>query len=120
MAETSPSPRHVPPDPNPRHLIDEKEPPLLLVRAVRYVLPVLIAALGVVLCVMGHGQYKSVFANRDSLLSAVGVGFIVISMMVCILNWLIRLSAESTVDRANEESAREHFVRTGEWPRDDG
>jgi hypothetical protein len=120
MAETSPNPRHPPPDENPRHLnLDEKEPPLLLVRVIRYGMPLLIAVLGVVLCIMGHGQYTSVFANRNSLLSAVGVMFIIISMMVYLFNWLMRLSAESTDDRAREEEAREHFTRTGQWPHDD-
>lgn len=119
MASTSPDPRHTQPDENPRHLlVDDKQPPLLIVRAVRYGLPLLIAAFGVVLCIMGHGQYTSVFANRNSLLSAVGVLFIIISMMVYLFNWLMRLSSESTDDRAKEEEAREYFVRTGKWPHD--
>jgi len=82
-------------------------------------LPVLIAAVGVVLIFMGHGHYTSVFANRDSLLSAVGVGFICIGAMVWMLNWMLRMSAESDVDRAKEEDARQYFLRTGHWPDDD-
>ena len=82
-------------------------------------LPVLIAAVGVVLIFMGHGHYTSVFANRDSLLSAVGVGFICIAAMVWMLNWMLRMSAESDVDRAKEEDARQYFLRTGHWPDDD-
>jgi hypothetical protein len=82
-------------------------------------LPVLIALAGVVLILMGHGRYTSVFANRDSLLSAVGVGFIVIGLMVWLLNWMLRMSAESDDDRAKEEEARQHFLRTGHWPSED-
>ncbi len=97
---------------------DHREPPLLLIRAVRYGLPLLIAAAGVVLIIMGHGQYTSVFASRDSLLSAVGVLFIIISMMVYLFNWLMRLNGESEEDRVKEQEAREHFIRTGRWPHD--
>jgi hypothetical protein len=82
-------------------------------------LPVLIAVTGVVLIIMGHANYTSVFANRDSLFSAVGVGFICIAVMVWMLNWMLRMSAESDVDRAKEEDARDHFRRTGHWPNDD-
>jgi hypothetical protein len=110
MAPTAPNVRGPAPE--------GEEPPLLLIRLVRYGLPLCVAGLGVVLCIMGHGQYTSVFANRNSLLSAVGVLFIIMSMMIYLFNWLIRLGAESVDDRAKEEAAREHFVRTGEWPSD--
>jgi hypothetical protein len=92
------------------------EPSRALLLIVRIGLPVLIAAAGVVLIVMGHGHYTSVFANRDSLLSAVGVGFIIIAMMVALLNWMLRLNAEDVGDRAKEEEARDYFRRTGQWP----
>ncbi len=95
---------------------ERSEPSKLLVRAVRYGMPVLIAAAGVALIIMGHGRYTSVFANRDSLLSTVGVLFIIISLMIYLFNWLIRLSAESEGDRVREQEAREHFIRTGHWP----
>jgi len=87
--------------------------------AIRIGLPVLITVIGVVLIIMGHGRYNSVFANRDSLLSAVGVGFIIIAMMVVLLNWLMRLNADDVGDRDREEQAREHFRRTGHWPDED-
>lgn len=87
--------------------------------AARVGLPVLIAAVGVVMIIMGHGHYTSVFADRDSLLSAVGVGFICIAGMVALLNWMLRMSAESDVDRAKEEDARQYFLRNGHWPDDD-
>jgi hypothetical protein len=82
-------------------------------------LPLLIAVAGVVMIIMGHGHYTSVFANRDSLLSAVGVGFLCIAVMVWMLNWMLRMSAESDVDRAKEEDARQYFLRTGHWPDDE-
>jgi RsiW-degrading membrane proteinase PrsW (M82 family) len=97
---------------------ERSEPPQLLVRAIRYGMPLVIAAFGVVLCILGHGQYTSVFANRDSLLSAMGVLFIIISMMIYLFNWLMRLSAESEGDRVKEQEARDHFIRTGHWPGD--
>jgi len=84
----------------------------------RLVVPLLITAVGVVLCILGHGHYTSVFANRDSLLSAMGVGLIIIAVMVVMLNWLMRLAAESGADRDKEDDAREYFVRHGHWPRD--
>jgi multisubunit Na+/H+ antiporter MnhB subunit len=84
----------------------------------RYGLPALITAIGVLLCIMGHGHYTSVFANRDSLLSAMGVALIIIAVMIVMLNWLMRLAAESGDDRDREDAAREYFVRNGHWPSD--
>jgi hypothetical protein len=49
-------------------------------------------------------------------LSAVGVGFIIIAMMVALLNWMLRLNADDVGDRAKEEQARDYFRRTGHWP----
>jgi hypothetical protein len=95
------------------------EPPRAVLLLARIGLPVLIAVIGVVLIIMGHGQYSSVFANRDSMLSAVGVGFIVIAMMVALLNWLLRMNADDAGDRAKEEEARDYFRRTGHWPGED-
>jgi multisubunit Na+/H+ antiporter MnhB subunit len=80
--------------------------------------PLILVAIGVLLCVLGHGHYTSVFANRDSVLCTMGVGFIVIAMMVVLLNWLMRLAAESGDDRDREDAAREYFVRNGHWPHD--
>lgn len=91
----------------------------MLLWTVRILIPALITAAGVVLIIMGHGHYTSVFANRDSLLSAVGMAFIIIALMVILANWLLQLGNESDQDRAKEEEAREHFRRTGEWPAGD-
>jgi hypothetical protein len=95
------------------------QPPGWLLWGMRIGLPALITAIGIVLIIMGHGRYTSVFANRDSLLSAVGVGFIIIALMVALLNWLLRLNMDDAGDRAREEEARQHFRRTGHWPGED-
>ncbi len=95
------------------------QPPGWLVWGMRIGLPVLLIAIGIILIIMGHGRYTSVLANRDSLLSAVGVGFIIIAMMVALLNWLLRLNIDDAGDRAKEEEARQYFIRTGHWPGED-
>ena len=92
------------------------EGPRVLLIFMRVVLPLAITAIGIVLVVMGHGRYTSVFANRDSLYSAVGVGFWLIAGCIVLLNWLMRMNAEDGLDRAKEERAREYFIRTGHWP----
>jgi hypothetical protein len=95
------------------------QPGRLFMFVMKVGLPLLIVAAGVLLIVMGHGHYTSVFANRDSLLSATGVGLIIIAGCLVLLNWLMQMSAESFDDRAKEEEAREYFVRTGHWPDDE-
>lgn len=87
--------------------------------ATRIGLPVLLVVIGAVLIVMGHGHYTNVLANRDSLYSGVGVGFIVIALMVALLNWMLRMNQDDLQDRVKEEQAREHFRRTGSWPGDE-
>ncbi len=99
--------------------VPAKQLPTWLLWTMRLGLPLLIAAIGIVLIIMGHGRYTSVFASRDSLLSAVGVGFIIIAMMVALLNWLLRLNMDDAGDRAKEEEARQYFIRTGHWPGED-
>ncbi len=84
----------------------------------RYVLPIGILLMGVAFIVVGHGHYKSVFADRHSLESAIGVCFILIAFSVWMFNWLMRMTVESGYDRDREESARAHFRRTGNWPDD--
>ncbi len=84
----------------------------------RYVLPLAIMAVGIVLIVLAHGHYKSVFADRRSLESAVGVAMILIAFSVWLFNWLMRMSLESGYDRDREDTARDYFKRTGNWPDD--
>ena len=82
----------------------------------RYVLPISILVAGIALIAIAHGHYKSVFADRRSLESAVGVAFVLIAFSVWLFNWLMRMSVESGYDRDREEDARAHFKRTGRWP----
>jgi hypothetical protein len=92
------------------------EPSRALLLFMRVGVPVAITAVGVVLVIMGHARYTSVFANRDSLYSALGVGFWLVAACVVLLNWLMRMNAEDAGDRAKEDDARAYFVRNGHWP----
>jgi hypothetical protein len=92
------------------------EPPRAVLILMRVVLPVGIFLIGVVLVIMGHGHYTSVFANRDSLLSAVGVGFWLIAACLWMLNWMMQMNADDAGDRQKEEDARAFFLRNGHWP----
>jgi len=84
----------------------------------RYVLPIAIMVIGIALIIIAHGHYKSVFADRRSLESAMGVAFILIAFSVWMFNWMMRLSVESGYDRDREEVARAYYKRTGSWPDD--
>lgn len=86
---------------------------------VRYGLPVLLAVLGVVMIVIGHGHYTTI-ANAESLDSAIGVVLLLLGLAVWLINWMMRMSVDSTRDREREEAAREEFTRTGHWPDDQG
>ena len=81
----------------------------------RYGLPLLLAALGVVLIIIGHGEYTKL-ANRRSLESAAGVVLLLVALSVWLINWMIRMSVDSNSDRDKEEAAREEYTRTGRWP----
>jgi hypothetical protein len=79
-------------------------------------LPLLLTVIGIVLIVIGHAHYKSLVADRRSLESAAGVALLVIALSIWLINWMLRMSVESTHDREQEELAREEFSRTGHWP----
>ncbi len=81
-------------------------------------LPLAIAALGVVLIVIGHGSYSQL-VNTHSLESATGVSLLIVAVIVWMINWLYRLGVSSNEDREQEERAREYFDRTGRWPGDE-
>lgn len=81
-------------------------------------LPAVIAALGVVLIVIGHGSYSNL-ANSDSIESAAGVALLIVAVIVWMINWLYRLGLRSNEEREEEERAREYFDRTGRWPEDE-
>ena len=81
----------------------------------RYGVPGLMVVIGIVLIVIGHGHYTTL-ANRRSLESAAGVALLLIALSVWLINWMLRMSVDSTRDREKEEEAREEFTRTGHWP----
>lgn len=82
-------------------------PRRVLLALTRVWLPLVIALAGVVAIVLGHG--------RTSLAGA-GVGLLIIALIVWMINWMFRMSMESTRDREIEEEAREYFDRHGRWP----
>jgi hypothetical protein len=104
-----------------------------LVLLIRWGVPVAFVVFGVVMLVLSHGHLTGVqdnssggnvfssqtFTDRDSMLSAIGVGAIVMAGMVVLLGWMLRLNADDTGDRAKEEDAREYLRRTGHWPTDE-
>jgi protein-S-isoprenylcysteine O-methyltransferase Ste14 len=81
-------------------------------------LPLLIAAFGIVLIVVGHGSYSNL-VNTHSLESATGVSLVIVAVMVWMINWLYRLGVSSNEERDDEERARDYFDRTGHWPEDE-
>jgi TRAP-type C4-dicarboxylate transport system permease small subunit len=92
----------------------------MLLRATRVWLPLALVAAGIVMMVMGHGNYTSLLANRDSLLSGLGMGLVLVAACVAMVNWMIRLTTSSDKDREREEWARDYFTRTGRWPGEGG
>jgi protein-S-isoprenylcysteine O-methyltransferase Ste14 len=90
-------------------------PGRLMIVTTRVWLPLAIAVAGVVLIVLGHGSLSTQSSSR-ALQSGIGVGLLIIALIVWMINWMFRLSMESTEDRAVEERARDHFDRTGRWP----
>jgi hypothetical protein len=100
-----------------------------LVLLLRWGVPALFTIFGIVLIVLAHGHlngvqdnasesnvFTSTFINHDSMLSAIGVGSIVIALMFILLSWMLRLNADEAGERAEEDQAREYFRRTGHWP----
>jgi hypothetical protein len=87
-------------------------------RVTRLWLPLALVVGGIVLMVLGHGHYTSFVANRDSLLSGLGMCLELIALSVALLNWFVRLTMQSDKDRDREDWARDYFTRTGRWPGD--
>jgi hypothetical protein len=75
--------------------------------AVRYLLPLGIFLLGIVLLIIDSGGV----VGLEGFLMATGA-----ALSVLLLNWLFRLGAEGDREREAEEAAREEFARTGRWP----
>jgi hypothetical protein len=74
---------------------------------VRYLLPLGIFLLGVVLLIADGGGTTGL----EGFFMATGA-----ALSVLLLNWLFRLGAAGDRERADEEAAREHFARHGRWP----
>ena len=78
--------------------------------AVRYVLPLGIFLLGILLLIIDSGGKT----GWEGFFMAAGA-----ALAVLLLNLLFRLGAEGDREREAEEAAREHFARTGRWPDED-
>ena len=87
---------------------DRVTPGRVVMSLTRIWLPLVVA--GGVAVLLGHG--------RTSLAGA-GVGLLIISLIVWMINWMFRLNLESNDDRDREDAAREHFDRYGRWPDED-
>jgi hypothetical protein len=74
-------------------------------------LPLGIALAGAIAIVLGHAR---------TALAGAGVVLLGIALIVWMVNWMFRLSVQSTRDREQEEEAREYFDRHGRWPGEGG
>jgi hypothetical protein len=74
---------------------------------VRYLLPLGIFLLGVVLLIIDSGG----IVGLEGFFMATGA-----ALSVLLLNVLFRIGAQGDLEREAEEAAREHFTRTGRWP----
>ena len=74
--------------------------------AIRYVLPIGLVVLGIVLYVIDP---KS--AGVEGLTMSIGA-----ALAVLVLNLLFRIGVHGDREREREVAAREHFVRHGRWP----
>jgi hypothetical protein len=74
---------------------------------VRYLLPVLIVAAGVVMMALTGPDDERYVAGG----AMIGAG-----LAVWLINWFFRLGASGDVEREREEQAREYFDAHGRWP----
>ena len=91
----------------------------MLLAATRILLPLLIAATGIVLIVLGHASLSDQSSTR-SLEAGAGVGLVIVAIIVWMVNWMFRMSVESNRERDEEERAREFFDLNGRWPDEEG
>jgi membrane protein implicated in regulation of membrane protease activity len=85
-----------------------------LLSLIRIWLPLAIAVIGVVLIILGGAKVSGKLGGGT--LSAAGVAFVLIALIVWMLNWMFRMSVQSNRDREREDEAREYFDRYGHWP----
>jgi hypothetical protein len=90
-------------------------PGRVLLAATRIWLPLVIAAGGVVLIVLGHASLSQQ-AGGHALEAGSGVALLVVAIIVWMVNWMFRMSVDSNREREVEEEAREYFDRHGYWP----
>jgi len=91
----------------------------VLVSLTRVWLPLLIAAGGVVMIVLGHGRTNGTGGTAlGNSLAAGGVALLIAALIVWMINWMFRMSVQSNRDREREEAARAYFDRHGRWPED--
>jgi hypothetical protein len=89
--------------------ITETEPNARVLALTRVGVPVIIAVVGLVMIVIGHGGTNSPVAVAGLCLMGVG-------LMVWMLNWMYRMSVESNEEREVEERARDFYTAHGYWP----
>ena len=99
------------------------------VLAIRWGVPLAFAIFGVVMIVLAHGDLTGVqdsasesnpftltSITHDSVLSTIGVGSLVVSLILLLLGWMLRMNADDADDRQKEEDARQYFIAHGHWP----
>jgi lysylphosphatidylglycerol synthetase-like protein (DUF2156 family) len=101
--------------------MNESQPKSLLahfvLRATRVALPLLIAAFGVALIVLGATTGGATSTHsRSGVIAATGVALVVAAIIVWMLNWMYRMSVTSNREREEEEAARDYFDLHGHWP----
>jgi ABC-type glycerol-3-phosphate transport system permease component len=79
-----------------------------MVVAVRYVLPIVLVVVGLILIAADSGG-----TGLDIGLMAIGAG-----LSVFFFNWLVRLGMGGESEREAEEAARVYFAEHGRWPDD--
>ena len=72
----------------------------------RYWLPAVIAAAGVIVALVGS----------TSALDALGASLVGAALVVLLINLFVRLSIQSNRDREREDRARTFFDEHGRWP----
>jgi hypothetical protein len=76
-----------------------------LLIGIRFVLPVVVVIVGVV--VMAFGSESDLEG---------GAGFVSAGLAIYFLNWLFRIGASGDRERDVEQAARDYFNEHGRWP----
>ena len=73
--------------------------------ALRYVLPALVAVVGLAIMAMGS----------ETDLEG-GAGIVSAGLAIYFVNWLYRIGVRGDRERESEDAARDYFERHGRWP----